>query len=127
MCAKLVLNRNKYDSSISALKDLHWLPVRARIHFKILSLMHQFTYEKSPSYLSELFQEKQLLRCLIGNTCAVITYVVPNNRKKTFADRSFSTAGPLYWNELPHNIRKIQDFNVFKKRCKAYLYVKYFL
>ena len=44
MCAKLVLNSYKYGSSLSALKDLHWLPVRARIHFKILSQMHQCTY-----------------------------------------------------------------------------------
>ena len=33
MCAKLVLNSYKYDSSLSQLKDLHWLSVRVRIHF----------------------------------------------------------------------------------------------
>ena len=76
MCAKLVLNRNKYDSSLTTLKSLHWLPVRARIHFKILSLMHQCTYEKSPSYLSQLLQEKQSLRCVRGNTCDAITCLV---------------------------------------------------
>lgn len=36
MCAKLVLNRSKYESSKQALYDLHWLPVKARISFKIL-------------------------------------------------------------------------------------------
>ena len=35
MCAKLVLNRSRYDSSKQALYDLH-LPIKARINFKIL-------------------------------------------------------------------------------------------
>ena len=35
MCAKLVLNRKKYDSPFLAMKELHWLPVTSRIKFKI--------------------------------------------------------------------------------------------
>ena len=31
IAAKLVLGYNKYDSSIMALKTLHWLPVKKRI------------------------------------------------------------------------------------------------
>ena len=37
MCAKLVLNRRRRDSSKQALYDLNWLPIQARINFKILT------------------------------------------------------------------------------------------
>lgn len=39
MCAKLVLKLSKYDSSKQALLQLHWLPIKARIEFKILTVM----------------------------------------------------------------------------------------
>ena len=34
--ACLILNRSRWSSATSALKDLHWLPTRARIEFKVL-------------------------------------------------------------------------------------------
>ena len=37
MCAKLVLSQSKFDSLKQALYDLHLLPVKARIIFKILT------------------------------------------------------------------------------------------
>ena len=39
-CAKLVLGKTRYDSSMACLKQLHWLPVKFWIKFKILCLMH---------------------------------------------------------------------------------------
>ena len=33
MCARLVLRRSKTDSATSCLRDLHWLPVKYRIHY----------------------------------------------------------------------------------------------
>jgi len=40
MCAKLVLQRGKYDSSKDSLFKPHWLPIKARINFKILCTMY---------------------------------------------------------------------------------------
>ena len=39
--AKLVLGMKKYDSATVALTRLHWLPIRARIDFKFLTLVHK--------------------------------------------------------------------------------------
>ena len=41
MCAKLVLQRSKFDSSKQALYELHWLPIKARIIFKLLTFMYK--------------------------------------------------------------------------------------
>ena len=47
--AKLVLGYNKYDSSTMALKTLHWLPIKKRIDFMILSLVHNVCLDKCQS------------------------------------------------------------------------------
>lgn len=40
MSAKLVYNRGKFESSKQALYGAHWLPVKTRIKFKILTFMY---------------------------------------------------------------------------------------
>ena len=58
MSAKLVLGHSKYSSSEQALKELHWLPIRARIDFKILCLLHKCTYGFAPDYLRTMLKKK---------------------------------------------------------------------
>ena len=52
--AEIILKKNKYDSSIGALKELHWLPINLRINHKILSLTHNCIHGKAPKYLQDL-------------------------------------------------------------------------
>ena len=40
MCAELTLKKAKHSSVTEALTELHWLPVRQRITFKLLSIVH---------------------------------------------------------------------------------------
>ena len=68
MCAKLVLNRSWYDSSKQLLYDLHWLPIRARINFKILPYMFNCSVGNTPEYLTELLTCKVSKRPLRSDT-----------------------------------------------------------
>ena len=52
--AKLVLGMKKYGSATVALTRLHWLPIRARIDFKILTLVHKCLSGNAPGYLTDL-------------------------------------------------------------------------
>ena len=52
--AKLVLGMKKHDSVTAALTTLHWLPIRARTDFKILTLVHKCLSGNAPSYLTDL-------------------------------------------------------------------------
>jgi len=49
--AKLVLPKGKYDSPTSCQKDLHWLPVKLRVQFKIILTVHKYFLGNTPSYL----------------------------------------------------------------------------
>ena len=50
--ARLVMDIGKYSHVTPSLYDLHWLPVHARIHFKILLLTFKVSHGKAPAYLS---------------------------------------------------------------------------
>ena len=53
--AKLDLGKTRYDSSKKTLKDLHWLPIRPRIKFKILTIVfkHLQVFEGRCTRVSE--------------------------------------------------------------------------
>jgi len=52
--ARLVLNRDRRSHITPALQQLHWLPVKYRIIFKIATLMHHILHDRCPSYLIDL-------------------------------------------------------------------------
>jgi hypothetical protein len=126
MCAKLVLGRSKYDSSKQALFDLHWLPIKARISFKILTYMYNCSVGNAPSYLIELLSHQVSKRTLRSSESSVGCYVVPFNKKRTFSDRAFSTIGPKLWNELPINMRKCESVEIFKRQLKSFYFKDFF-
>ena len=76
MCSKLVLKMSKYECSREALRYLHWLPIQARIEFKILSLMHQYTHGCGPEYLIDLLASKPTMRSLRNSDEDQHNYVI---------------------------------------------------
>ena len=48
----------KYSHIPPALYDLHWLPIHAMIHFKILLLAFKVIHGQAPAYLSSLVSVK---------------------------------------------------------------------
>ncbi len=54
MTAKFVTGVKKYDSSTTALKTLHWLPVHLRIKHKVLTLVFRCIHGLAPDYLFAL-------------------------------------------------------------------------
>ena len=122
MCAKLVLGLGKYESSKQALYQLHWLPIKARISFKILTYMFNCSVGHAPLYLVELLSRPELKRSGLRSNNNINDYAVPFNRNKTFSDRSFSSVGPLLWNRLPQSVRSAESVDQFKKRLKTFYF-----
>ena len=52
--ARILKKILKFSHITDILKDLHWLPIRQRITFKILLLTYQAYYNAAPDYLCEL-------------------------------------------------------------------------
>ena len=127
MCAKLVLQRKKYESATEALITLHWLPIRARIDYKLLCIVHNCKYGKAPQYLKDLLINKTVVRSLRSSKYADTDFIVPFNQCKTFGDRSFSYYAPKLWNSLPVFIKQITQIDAFKKAVKTFLFKNFLL
>ena len=52
--ARLVTRSRTYDHVTPILPNLHWLPIRSRIDFKILLLTYQRLHGTAPAYLQDL-------------------------------------------------------------------------
>ena len=58
--AKLILKRNREESSMNSLKEPHWLPVEYQVKYKILTITHKCIYGNVPAYFKE---EVKLVDC----------------------------------------------------------------
>ena len=63
--ARLVLPNPRRESTIPHLEILHWLPIKARIEYKVSTLCYQYLNSVTmPSYLCELLQPYKPTRTL---------------------------------------------------------------
>ena len=119
--ARLVFRAKKRDHIQPLLKSLHWLPIKARIDYKLASVCHSFFCNTSPSYLSDLLSVYTPSRHLRSST-DTRTLKIPNVRTKSYGHRSFSYAAPLVWNSLPRDIRHIDSTSTFRTALKTHLF-----
>ena len=127
MSAKLVLRRFNLSSNTQNLMELHWLPIRERIEFKIVSIVHKCLYGVAPIYPKELLILNQPSERSMRSNNDTLLLQVPRTKLKTFKARSFSVAGPTLWNKLPLELRQQQNFQLFKKQLKTLLFNNRFM
>ena len=81
--ARLVLRKRKSDHVTPLLEKLHWLPVEARIHYKIATLAFRHFENSLPPYLSELlhtYQPSRTLRSSSEKLLNCLLYTSPSPR-----------------------------------------------
>ena len=91
--ARLIFQESKYCHVRPLLYNLHWLPVKFRIDFKILLLTYKAINGLAPFYLQTL--------TMLG-------------------DRSFAAAAPQLWNSLPYAMMGSPSVASFKKTLKIF-------
>ena len=122
--ARLVLKQPKHHHVTPLLKQLHWLPIKARIEYKLALLCFKSLNDTSPSYIKELTLPYAPSRTLRSSSTRLL--VTPRVSLKTYGERAFSYSGPTVWNSLPENIRFVTSLDKFKKDLKTHLFLKYF-
>ena len=121
--ARLVTNTGRRKHIMPVFRQLHWLPVRQRVEFKLALLIHKSLLGQLPPYLADDYQlitdsGRHTLR-----SSDTVTFVVPRTYS-TFSDQSFAVAGARIWNSLPSSLRSA-DFSTewFKRALKMFLFV----
>ena len=123
---EVIRTRTYYSDSRTevtpVLRNLHWLPVKFRIMYKILLLTYKCLHGLAPEYLTDLIQEYKP----VGN--------LRSSSKQKFVPSSVSTtsyghhhASPELWNKLPLHIKNSRTLNQFKTSLKTYFFELVFL
>ena len=103
---------------------LHWLPIRARIDYKIAVMVHKCLNDKAPGYLKDLLIVNKPTKIGLRSNQFGNILVIPRTRCKTFVDRAFSVYGPKTWNSLPEHLRTECNTEIFKSKLKTLLFQK---
>ena len=119
--ARLVKKAHKRSSATSILFELHWLPVKQRVSYKIALIVFKcLNNDDFPIYLKELITIYTPSRTL--RSCDKFLLKKPFMKLLTFGQKSFSFAAPEVWNSLPFEIRSCNNFNIFKKKLKTHFF-----
>ena len=117
--ARVLTKTSKYDHITPILEQLHWLPVKQRIQYKILLLTWKIVHKMAPVYMEELLNLYIPQRSL-RSSCQGL-FNVPKTRVQ-YGDRAFSVAAPVLWNALPLTLKSIDSVEGFKKHLKTHLF-----
>ena len=120
IAARLVTSTPKYDHISPVLRRLHWLPISARVEFKVICLTFRIINGLAPAYMRDLVCLKQTTRTLRSANKMLLD--IPKTRTKMYGDRAFSVIAPRLWNELSQSLREENNFSKFKKSLKTYLF-----
>jgi hypothetical protein len=119
--ARLIVKLPKHSHISSTLMDLHWLPVKQRIRFKILLTVFKALHGLSPVYIKDLLVRKpHSVRSMRSDNQNLL--IVPRTATVMYGDRNFCHVGPSMWNELPFEMRSCEDLETFKRSLKTLLF-----
>ena len=119
---RLVKRINKMERVTQHRKELHWLPINARIQFKILMIVWKALHGQAPAYLINLLQKKNNQNLYLRSNDQLLLKPPDLSTSNKYGDRAFSVVGPKLWNQLPLNIRNINTLECFKSNLKTHLF-----
>ena len=122
-CARLIFREQKFCHVTPLIKELHWLPIKYRIEFKILLITFKILNFLAPTYLSSFISLRLPSKYNLRNSSDNLLLSYPRFKSKaTPGDRSFTCAAPKLWNALPFDIRSASTVNIFKAKLKTHLF-----
>ena len=118
--------KNDHNSVTELMWGLHWLPIRARIQYKILLLVYKAFTNGSLTYLADMMTSCNPVRST-RLSHKVNLLVVPHKKSNKYCEKAFAVVGPRLWNELlTDELRGCNSVDTFKKKLKTMLFKKHY-
>ena len=129
--ARFVTGASKYTHITSALRTLHWLPIRQHSIYKTLVLVYKYLTTGQPKYFAPYLPlYKSAMNTILSNPknlfLQVPSYCASIHKSKVHFNNSFSYDAPKLWNDLPYDIRSAPNLSSFKSRLNSTLFQKSF-
>ena len=123
--AARIVTRTKLSEHITpVLRDLHWLPIKRRIEYKVIMHTFRALHGQSPSYISDLIVRYKPTRVLRSQNTTSLD--IPRVQTATYGDKSFKGMAYTHWKSLPSHMKEITDINIFKAMLKTYLFNEHY-
>lgn len=117
--SRLTVGAKRTQRTSPILKQLGWLPVPARITFRVATLVYKCIHGLAPDYLTKLIRVRTGRSGMRRSQASLIVPIVRNDK---FRCASFSIAAPAIWNSLPVTIQDVRpDLKSFKRLLKSHL------
>lgn len=100
--ARAITCRRKFDHITPALHSLHWLKIKQRIEYKVISLTYTALQTGQPTYLRNLLTVQSSRSTRSGSLVTLTRSSIP---KLKISNRSFQHQAPVIWNALPAHLR----------------------
>ena len=122
--ARLIFGLPARTPTTSYLIQLHWLPIKARIEFKVCLLTFKVIKHGEPEYLANLLHRPPTRSGVVvrHDDDLLRLYEPAAIQNFSFSERSFRYMAPRLYNRLPLAIRKLSSVETFKKQLKAFLF-----
>ncbi len=117
--ALIQVKKSDRRSMTAVRKDLHWLPIKARIQFKMLVVAWKTNNGTGPIYLSDLIHKRQIRHNTRSSNTNLL--IITAAKLGTCGDRAFQKAALTLWNDLPAHLRSINSVTSFKAKLKTHV------
>ena len=124
--ARLIFQQPKFCHITPVLSQLHWLPIKYRIEFKILLMTFKAIHGMAPDYLCKLISRRKSTGYSLRSSKKVMLEVPSGKILPTLGGRAFCYAAPKLWNNLPSEISSLDSLSNFKCHVKTYLFKQAF-
>jgi len=98
--ARVVTGAKKFDHITPVLRDLHWLPIRQRIKYKLAMTVYKCLRGLAPTYLADDCLAISAIACKRHIRSARSGTLSVPRTTTTLGMRSFAIAGPVIWKQL---------------------------
>ncbi|XP_076031803.1 uncharacterized protein LOC143019719 [Oratosquilla oratoria] len=125
---QLVMNRATRLSSrervTPILIDLHWLPIKARLVYKICVMAYQALNSGRPKYIRDLLEDFHIDSDMLLRHSVMPHRLHEPRYNLEIGFRAFENCAPRLYNKLPLNLKMAENVEIFKKRLKTYLFTE---
>ena len=122
--ARIIFRLRKSVHITPVLHELHWLPVKSRIMYKILLTAYKIQSGLAPRYFDGILRVVPSRR--ETRSSGRDRFSVKRTRTR-LGDRSLSACAPVLWNALPDHMKTCPTIITFKRQLKSWLFQKHFL
>ena len=118
---RVVAQKPRFCHITPVLSDLHWLPVRHRISFKIATVTFRVLQFQQSAYLASFIPKYVPVQALRSSSS--LSLCVPPRKTTMATSKSFSSVASNIWNALPNHVSSISTLPAFRRALKHHLYL----